>query len=93
MASNREESDREFIAAVMGPFKEVEVPPVRPAAPGAESESGPSGLSAPGIHAMWWQLDRLQQNLADGVIDGEVLAVADESPAALPSSLDRPDSV
>lgn len=92
MASSREESDREFIAAVLGPFKEVVVPPVRPVAPEAEPESKPGGLSAPGIHAMWWQLDRLQQNLADGVIDGEVLAVADESPAALPSSLNSPDS-
>ncbi|WP_157896330.1 hypothetical protein [Mycobacteroides chelonae] len=87
MASSREESDREFIAAVLGPFKEVVVPPVRPVAP----EGEPSGLSAPGIHAMWWQLDRLSQNLAESVIDGEVLAVDDESPDALPGQSNTPE--
>lgn len=91
MASSKEESDREFIAAVLGPLEEVVVPPVRPVAPGAESESRPSGLSAPGIDAMWWQLDRLRQNLADGVIDGEVLAVDVESPSALPGHSDSPE--
>lgn len=91
MASSREESDREFIAAVRGPLEEVVVPPVRPVAPGAEPESMPSGMSAPGIHAMRWQLDRLRQNLADGVIDGEVLAVDDQSPAALPGPSDSPE--
>lgn len=91
MASSREESDREFIAAALGPFKEVVVPPVRPVAPEAEPESKPGGLSAPGIHAMWWQLDRLSQNLAEGVIDGEVLAVDDESPDALPGPSNTPE--
>lgn len=91
MASSKEESDREFAAAVMGPFEEVVVPPVRPVVEGGEPESKPSGLSAPGIHSMWWQLDRLRQNLADGVIDGEVTAVDDESPAALPGPSDSPE--
>lgn len=40
---------------------------------------------------MGWQLDRLRQNLAEGVIDGEVLAVDDESQLALPSPPDSPD--
>ncbi|MBN7567081.1 hypothetical protein ACM0AZ_24940 [Mycobacteroides abscessus subsp. massiliense] len=84
MADSREESGREFMAAVMGPLEEVVVPPVRPIATGAAPEGNPSGLSAPGVHAMQWELDRIRQNLAGDVIDGEVIAVDDENPPALP---------